>query len=69
MSVRTELRLTKADGRPIVLRGEYAAFTEVATLDMSVLGRDVTNIFAVIVDHPGRRVALLAPRHGYQIVP
>jgi hypothetical protein len=31
------------------------------------LGRDITNLFAVIVDRPGDAVLMLAQRHGYAI--
>jgi hypothetical protein len=34
---------------------------------VSVLGRDVTGRFAVIVDRPGSVVCLLGQRHGYRI--
>lgn len=35
-----------------MFRGQYAAVTEVEALDISVLGRDITGLFAVIVDQP-----------------
>lgn len=34
---------------------------------MSVLGRDVTGFFAVIIDRPNNLVCLLAQRHQYSI--
>ena len=37
-------------------------------LDISVLGRDITESFAVIVDQPGDVVSLLAQMHRYSIV-
>ena len=67
VSMQTQVRLTKGDGRPIILRGEYAALTDPAALDMSVLGRDVTGLFAVVVDCPGNYVALVSQRHTYHI--
>jgi hypothetical protein len=36
-------------------------------LDMSVLGRDVLNLFAVIVDRGADRVMLLHGAHSYAI--
>jgi hypothetical protein len=36
---------------------------------MSVLGRDVTNLFAVIIDWPQRFVCLLGQQHQYTILP
>jgi hypothetical protein len=34
---------------------------------MSVLGRDITNLFAVIVDRPGDAVCLVGQGHLYLI--
>jgi predicted aspartyl protease len=65
--VETQLRLTRENGGKILLRGKYAGVTEVEALDMSVLGRDVTNLFAVIVDWPRQNVYLLGQRHQYAI--
>ena len=39
-----------------MFRGQYAAVTELEALDMSVLGRDITGLFAVVVDEPGSRL-------------
>jgi hypothetical protein len=56
-------------GGSVVFRGQYAAVTELEALDMSVLGRDITGLFALIVDQPGNVVYLLAQRHRYTIAP
>jgi hypothetical protein len=45
----------------------YTGVTEVEALGMSVLGRDVTNLFAVIVDWSQQIVNLLGQRHQYTI--
>jgi len=37
-------------------------------LDIRVPGRDVTGLFAVIVDQPGDVVTLLTQRHRYSVV-
>jgi hypothetical protein len=50
-----------------VFRGQYAAVTELEALDMSVLGRDITGLFAVVVDEPGSVVCLLRQQHHYTI--
>ncbi len=65
--VETQIRLTQVEGGKVTLRGQYAGVTEVDTLDMSVLGRDVMNLFAVIVDWPQQIVRLLGQRHQYTI--
>ncbi len=65
--VETQVRLTREQAGKIVLRGLYAAVTEVEALDMSVLGRDIAGLFAVIVDRPGNVVSLIRQRHRYTI--
>jgi predicted aspartyl protease len=65
--VETQVRLTREEDGKIVLRGQYAAVTELEALDMSVLGRDIAGLFAVIVDRPGNVVCLIGQRHRYAI--
>src|SRR5262249_58502726 len=50
-----------------LFRGQFPACTDLASLDMSVLGRDILNLFAVIVDRPRDVVCLLAQDHFYDI--
>lgn len=64
---KTQIRFTCEDARKVVFRGQYAAFTELEALDMSVLGRDITGMFGVIVDKPGNVVCLLGQEHRYLI--
>jgi len=42
-------------------------YCRLEALDISVLGRDITESFAVIVDQPGEVVSLLAQRHWYSM--
>jgi len=65
--IRTQIRLTRDDDAKIVFRGEYAACTEPEALDMSVLGRDILEMFAVIIDRPNMVVTILGGRHHYKI--
>lgn len=65
--VETQVRLTHEESDNVKFRRQYAAVTELEALDMSVLGRDVTDLFAVIVDRPGDIVCLLGQRHRYAI--
>jgi len=65
--VETQVRLIREDGGQVVFRGRYSAVTELEALDMSVLGRDITGLFAVIVDRPGNIVCLLGGEHQYTI--
>jgi predicted aspartyl protease len=67
--VEAQVRFTREESGKVVLRGQYAAVTELQSLDMSVLGRDITGLFAVVVDRPGNIVCLLGQRHYYAIEP
>lgn len=68
VAVTTEIRLAREQGGHITFRGRFTAVTEREALDMSVLGRDITGQFAVIVDRPGDVICLLGQRHTYSIV-
>jgi predicted aspartyl protease len=65
--VETRIRFSREDDGKVRFRGQYAAVTEAATLDMSELGRDITNLFATLVDWPQRAVYLIGQRHQYTI--
>ena len=64
--VDTQVRFLQEAGGPIMVRGPYAAVTAPDALDMSVMGRDITGLFAVIVDQQGQVVCLLGQRHRYR---
>ncbi len=66
--VETRILLTRENGTAISINGPFAVFTDPEALDMCVLGRDVTNHFAVIVDRLRDGVFLLNQAHTYQIV-
>ena len=61
--METVIQLTRETGAPVSFRGRFVAVTELSTLDMSVLGRDITDHFAVLVDRPDDRVFLVRGRH------
>jgi hypothetical protein len=65
--VETWLRLTREDAGKVMFQGQYAAVTELEALDISVLGRDITRLCAVIVDWPHDVVCLVGQRHRYTI--
>jgi predicted aspartyl protease len=65
--VKTQLRLTRDDSTKVIFRGDYTACTDQEALDMSVLGRDILEMFAVIVDRSNDVVCLLGGRHRYKI--
>ena len=63
------LQLTRDDGRPINIRAELAAFTDPSSTDLSILGRDVLDNFALILSRRRDEVLLLARSHQYQVSP
>jgi hypothetical protein len=65
--VDAAIQMVRDDGGTAVFRGKFAAFTELEALDMSVLGRDIANLFALIVDRPRDLVCLLGSGHQYSI--
>lgn len=67
VTITTQLRLPLDGGGTIGFQGSFAGFTETEALDISVLGRDITNLFSVIVDRPGDRVCMIGQGHGYAI--
>jgi hypothetical protein len=68
VQVTTSLRLKRDDGIKLPIHGSYYGFTDPIALELSVLGRDVLGHFALIVDRPGRVVALVTGQHSYRIV-
>lgn len=65
--IKSVLEFTRDDGGPVHVRGEFAAFTDPAATDLSILGRDVLNNFDVILSHRRNEVLLLAPNHEYRV--
>ncbi len=65
--VETCIVFREDQGGDVFFRGQFPAFTDVSALDMSVLGRDILNLFALIVDRPGAVVCLLGQRHTYTV--
>jgi len=63
---RTVLRIRRSDGVAINFRGQFAAVAAPTVLDMSVLGRDITNLLALVIDRPGSAVCLLSPGEIYR---
>ncbi len=68
VEIETRLHLHRDTGSPVAFNSRFAAVTDSAALDLSVLGRDLTDLFAVIIDRPGTVVCLLSQRHRYAIV-
>ena len=54
ISVETQIRFMHENAGIVMFRGQYAAITDLEALDISVLGRDIIGLFAVIVDRSPR---------------
>ena len=67
VTISTQIRLDRDDGGVSLIGGEFAAFISNEALDMSVLGRDIMSLFAVIVDHQGNILCMIGQRDGYRI--
>jgi hypothetical protein len=65
--VETRIRVTHDEADKAVFIGQFAGFLELEALDMSVLGRDILNLFASIIDRQGDTVCLIAQPHYYTI--
>jgi hypothetical protein len=66
--VPTGVRLVSDAGSTITFKVDFLAVMEIKALDMSVLGRDITNHFALIVDRQQDVVYLVGQGHRYSIV-
>ena len=62
-----QIRLRRDDGQWATFRGTYAAFLRDNSLDMNCLGREILNLFAVIVDHGADRVLLVRGDDTYVV--
>jgi hypothetical protein len=65
--IQAQFRVVRDDGVNVVFRGQFAACTELEALDFSVLGRDVLDMFALIVDRRADVVAIIGQDHTYSI--
>ena len=67
VSVQTKLRLMGGEGRQATFRGTYTAYTHAENLDLSILGRDILDMFVLIVDRRSNVVAIIGQDHTYTI--
>jgi predicted aspartyl protease len=65
--VRTVLELTTIDGGSARVRGEFAEFTDPSAIDLSVIGRDILDLFDVILSRRRNEVRLLGTNHTYRV--
>jgi hypothetical protein len=67
VTVDTHIRFALQGGGRIVFQGNFAGFTQADALDMNVLGRDILNLFAAIIDRPADVMCLIGHGHRYTI--
>ena len=67
VDVAVEIRFRRDDGGEVVVRNRCAAMTDPDALAMSILGRDIIDLFALIYDRPGNIVCFVGQRHRYAI--
>ena len=65
--IPTEVEFTGDDGQVVRVRGDFAAFTDPAATDFSVLGRDVLENFDLIVSRRKDEIWLLRGTHRYRV--
>jgi hypothetical protein len=65
--VEALLEFERGDGQPITIRGEFSAFTDAVSSELSIVGRDVLDNFDLILSRRRGEVLLLAPNHRYQV--
>lgn len=65
--VTTVVEFSRDDGGPVRLRGEFAGFTGPTATDLSILGRDVLDLFDLVLSRRRNEILLLASRHQYRI--
>jgi len=66
--IQTKLQLFRETGAPVTFHSRFTGVTDPTALDLCVLGRDILDLFALIVDRPGNIVCLLSQRHRYEII-
>ncbi len=69
VEVHTTLECTSDNNVPVRVHGAFAAFQDPNATDLSVLGREVPNIFDVIVSKRRQEVLFLIGNHQYPIKP
>jgi hypothetical protein len=67
VDVSAELRFRRDDGGEVVVRNRCAAMTDPDALEMSILGRDILELFALIFDRSRSTLCLVGQRHRYAI--
>ena len=67
VEIPTTIALLSDTGQILRFRGDYAAMLVSDAFQLNVLGRDILQSFAVIVDQPGQAVTLIRDAHQYVV--
>jgi hypothetical protein len=67
VEVSSAMRLYREDQSAVTFNATFAAMVTATGLDTCVLGRDILNLFAVIIDRGANSVLLVRPPHRYAI--
>lgn len=67
VTVATTIRFNYGENLKAPFHGTFSAFTQYESLEMSVLGRDIMDYFALIVDREGDNVCLVRRPHTYTV--
>lgn len=65
--VETVVRFVRDDGTTVAFRDRLSVLPPDSPFTLSVVGRNILNVFAVIVDRPGDAVTLVTGQHRYSI--
>jgi hypothetical protein len=65
--VQSRFRMLCDDGTRAVFHGRFAACKEIDAIELSVLGRDVLNMFTLILDRGADVISIIRAGHGYTI--
>jgi len=61
------LEFIRDGGSSIHIRGTWAAFTSLTATDFSILGRDILDLFDLIVSRSRQEILLLTGHHRYAV--
>jgi hypothetical protein len=65
--VDTIMELTRDDGQPAKIKGQFAAFTDPTSSEVSILGRDILDHFDLILGREYGEILLLSPPYRFQV--
>jgi hypothetical protein len=66
-TLNTKFQFARTDGQTVVMNGPFAALSEPAASDLSILGRDILYNFALVMDRQSGVLCLLHGAGEYQL--